>query len=525
MGARSQRLGVAFIFLATAIGLFAGAGAARGQAWISGATIGPPRPSFPYEVPAPAPTATPPSPDLERRVRELEQTIRQLKGDAQEPSFRPAALTQRTPEEGVQSPRGFEPVPLETGATPGSGTSGGDKAGKLAGWDNGFFMRSSDGAYQLRITGQIQADVRDFLRHEDLTDTSTFLVRRARLGIEATVFQYYEFRLLPDFGQGRSIVQDAYLNIHYLDAFQVTAGKFKEPVSYEELIQDRFVPTMERSIIDQLVPGRDVGVMVHGENLLGNRLDYALGVFNGGINGDQDTNGRKDFAWRLAVRPFNSESFTPALHLLQFGISGTTGVEEEPINPATLRTPATVPFFQFNSSVRANGLRNRWTPEISYFYHGLGFAAQYFRQDQRIEASFASDPVNVPFNGFYLMGTYLLTGEDRKTYSEAIVPLRSFDPLHPLASPGAWELVARVSHLEVGSVVFAPGAAQLADPTKYSRIASELTLGFNWYLNPWVRTQFNWEHAWFASPVQLGPGPSGFLRLQDTVYARLQVIF
>ena len=68
------------------------------------------------------------------------------------------------------------------------------------------------------------------------------------------------------------------------------AGKFKQPVSYEQLIQDRFVPTMERSLIDQLVPARDEGIMVHGQKLFGNRLDYAISFSNGEINGNIDTN-------------------------------------------------------------------------------------------------------------------------------------------------------------------------------------------------------------------------------------------
>ena len=72
---------------------------------------------------------------------------------------------------------------------------------------------------------------------------------------------------------------------------------------------------------------------------------------------------------------------------------------------------------------------------------------------------------------------------------------------------------------------FAPGAANLADPTRYSPAATELTLGFNWYLNKWVRTQFNWEHSWFTHPVRLGPGPDGLLRHDDALMARFQVIF
>ena len=66
---------------------------------------------------------------------------------------------------------------------------------------------------------------------------------------------------------------------------------------------------------------------------------------------------------------------------------------------------------------------------------------------------------------------------------------------------------------------------RLADPTRYTRGVTETTFGFNWYLNAWVRMQFNWEHAWFDDPVRLGPGPQGLLKHQDSLLTRFQVIF
>jgi phosphate-selective porin OprO/OprP len=308
----------------------------------------------------------------------------------------------------------------------------------------------------------------------------------------------------------------------------VQVGKFKEPVSYEQLIQDRFVPTLERSLIDNWVPARDVGLMLHGQKLLGDRFDYAIGVFNGETNGDLDTNDVRDIAARIAVRPFGGLEEEALLHGLQLGISASTGVEHEPISPAVLRTPGTVPWFAFNPSVRADGLRNRWTPEISYFHRSLGFAAQYLRVDQemlpRLTGPGSTTVIDLPVEGCYFLFTYLLTGEERTTYSQAIKPLRPFDPSYPLSHPGAWELVARFSQLRIGDEVFAPGDLQLADPARFSSAAWELTLGFNWYLNPWVRMQFNWEHARFHNPVLLGP-PSTFLREQNTLLTRFQVIF
>ena len=441
-------------------------------------------------------------------------------------------------------PQNLEAIPARAGGyvLPPDGSSSGDSP--LAGWDDkrGFFMRSADNKFNLRITGQIQADHRAFINEEDTTDVDSVLVRRARLGIEANMFEFYEFRLLPDFSNGQSKttpastkLQDAYLNIHYWDAFQVEAGRFKQPCSYEQLIQDRFVPTMERSLIDQLVPARDVGLMVHGQKLLHDRLDYAFAISNGEINGDFDQEKHKDLAGRVVVRPFNCPEIWKGLRGLQAGISGTIGVEDEAIFPLTLRTPGTVPFFKFNSAVVADGQRSRWSPEVAYFNGPLGFAAQYLREDQRMRpaATGAASKflLDVPSIGGYALATLLLTGEERTTYSEAIAPLNPFDPCHPLTSPGAWELVARWSRLKLGDEVFAPlrasrtSTVRLADPKLYSSAATELTVGFNWYLNKWVRMQFNWEHAWFDDSVRLAPGPAGLLNHQDTLLTRLQVIF
>jgi phosphate-selective porin OprO and OprP len=484
-------------------------------------------------VVVPAPEAAPSTDaDLEQRVRDLETAIEQLKTqDAAQPwqGSLGSPIGSRDSSSFPPVPRGTQGLPLDSGMLLRQPAAETASAGNgLAGWSNGFFLRSADNAYVLRFTGQIQADLRDFLDDRDQKDISTFLVRRARLGIDAIVFENFEFRLLPDFGQSQPVIEDAYLNIHYVDAMQFAFGKLKQPVSYEQLIQDRFVPTAERSIIDQLVPARDVGVLVHGYNLLGDKLDYAFGVYNGEINGNLDTNGFKDLAWRVALRPLNFEALPEALHYLQIGISGTTGDEKEPINPNVLHTPATVQFFAYNSTVQANGLRNRWAPELSYFYGPFGFAAQYYYETQEMSPSTVLENkvhVNVPFYGGYVMATCLLTGENRTDYSEILVPLHPFDPLHPLTSPGAWELVARWSRLDVGSVVFAPGVDRLANPLGNADRAQELTLGYNWYLNGWVRMQFNIEHAWFNSPVQLGPGIGNRLTNQNTLIARFQVIF
>ena len=171
--------------------------------------------------------------------------------------------------------------------------------------------------------------------------------------------------------------------------------------------------------------------------------------------------------------------------------------------------------------------------------NSFGFAAQYMRMDQDMRSgmptvvvkggkvvSGINDPVqDIRFEGFYVLATYLLTGEKRTSYSQAIQPLRPFDPARPFSNPGAWELVARMSHLQVDPSIFQPDALHnLAKAAGNSDAATELSIGFNWYLNSLVRMQFNWEHSWFQQPLLLGPN-NAFFRQMDAALVRFQIIF
>jgi phosphate-selective porin OprO/OprP len=417
--------------------------------------------------------------------------------------------------------------------------AGAEASPLLAGWKDGFFMKSADGSFVLRITGQLQTDFRGYLNPVDKTDIDTFLLRKARLGIEATMLDYYEFRLLPDFAGTslNTIITDAYMNVHYWDGLQLEVGKFKQPVSYEQLIQDRYTPLMERSMIDQLVPARDVGVMIHGHQMCDDRLEYGVSISNGEINGgtgNTDTNDGKELNARVAVRPFNDDNWDILRHL-QFGVSGSVGIENESMSPTKLTTPATVPWLAFTNTVGlapgatpvadyAEGERTRVSPELVYFYHSFGFASQYYSEQQKIATSATATAVRVPFTGYYVMATYLLTGEERHEYTQQIDPIRPFGIATPFASPGAWEAVFRVSRLDLGSEIFTD---KLANPALYSSGALETTFGFNWYWNKWVRAQFNWEHATFDDPVALGGTTAKPVTTnhEDTLYCRFQFIF
>ena len=101
---------------------------------------------------------------------------------------------------------------------------------------------------------------------------------------------------------------------------------------------------------------------------------------------------------------------------------------------------------------------------------------------------------------------------------------RSAPSLRPLLRrwlrPGAWELLFRVDRMEVGQSAFTAGLASNTGTTdRSSPEASETTMGVNWYLNKWARAQLNWEHANFASPVQIGNVPHAVYPRRCVVHA------
>src|SRR5262249_24563673 len=161
-------------------------------------------------------------------------------------------------------------------------------------------------------------------------------------------------------------------------------------------------------ILDQIGPNRDVGVMLYGNKVFEDRVDYAISITNGNMNSDIDGDDRKELVGRFVTRPFNSEDYADAFHRLGFGISLSTDVNQTPINQNAVRTPFGVTWFQFNSGVRLDGLRNRIGPEASYFNGGFGLAAQYLYQtaEYRAAPATATSPipprVTVPFNGFWV---------------------------------------------------------------------------------------------------------------------------
>ncbi len=371
--------------------------------------------------------------------------------------------------------------------------------------DRGFAIQSADGQNQVRLRGLLHFDGRYMLEDEtELTDQ--WQATRIRPILEGTVGRIYDFRFTPDFGQGRTVIQDAYVTGRFRPGFQLTAGKFKMPVGLERLQSANDIRFVSRGFPTNLVPNRDLGLQVAG-NFMADRVNYAVAFVNGSNDGssseafgDVDLNDDKEWAARVFVQPF-AESDNFALRGLGIGVAGTytdqDGTAAQPLLP-TYRSPAQATFFRYRTGATptlAWGERMRLAPQFYYSVGSFGLLGEFTEVSQDVARTTADGTTEgtVDSTAWQLAAHWFLTGEEES--------FRGFKP-NSIFSPdqntwGAFELVGRYHELRVSNDAFAGGSASFADPAVAARRASGYTLGLNWYLNQNVKWVLNYEYTSF----------------------------
>jgi phosphate-selective porin OprO and OprP len=378
---------------------------------------------------------------------------------------------------------------------------------------DGFGLKSSDNNFQLKVGGYIQGDSRFYTEGDPalLLGSSTFVMRRIRPIFQGTVYKYFDFRIMPDFGNGQALVQDAYLDFNYLPGAKVRFGKMKPPVGLERLQSGSENLFVERALPTDLVPNRDVGVQVLGENLGGGVFNYALGVFNGvadGGSGDLDTNNTKDFAGRVFLHPFRTISVEP-LKGLGIGFAGTAGSQQGLL--PVLRTPAQGTFFNYSAGTLAAGNRYRLSPQAYYYVGPFGLLGEYVQSVQDVQKGNTVGEINN--QAWQIAASFVLTGE--KASYRQVTPRKQFSP--GTGNFGAVELAGRYTQLDIDNDAF---LLNFADPTKSAQRASTWTAGVNWYFNRNLKFQVNYEQTHFKGGSIIGDRTA-----EKVVLSRFQIYF
>jgi phosphate-selective porin OprO/OprP len=362
-------------------------------------------------------------------------------------------------------------------------------------------------AKTVQWTGQLQSDFvwanqdgENLAEFGDIQNGSDF--RRARLGAFG-VYGPVDYRLEFDFAlAGRPTFLDVFAGVNDVPLLgRVRVGHFFEPFTLDRLTSNRFMTFAERTAMDQaFAPLRNLGVMANG-NWLDDRMTYGLGIFRS----DSDIYGEE-----IGDR-FESSITGRLTGLLWYSDDGRRYVH---IGSAySWRDPnrGEVRFFA-QPEVRL-GLA---TVNIPLFVDTGRFAAESYQLlglesvathgPWSIQAEYVYAPVDstdfggVDFHGWYVQGSFFLTGEHRPyrksdgTFDRVrphcdFVGYRGTQAAKPFTfGPGAWELATRVSQVDLDGGAI-PGGELL-----------ELTMGVNWYLNPFLRATFNYVHALVTPP-------------------------
>lgn len=371
---------------------------------------------------------------------------------------------------------------------------------------DGFFLKSADGAFVLKFRGLLHSDGRYWGDDVAKPATDTFSLRRVRPILEGTVGKSFDFRITPDFGEGKTVLQDAYADWRFAPSFKLRTGKFKTPFGLERLQSASDIVFVERSLPTNLVPNRDLGIMVHGDVLEG-VFSYAAGVFNGVVDGgsaDVDTNDSKETAGRVFFLPFKRGSHL-SLQDLGIGVAATYGANRGVPASTSLpscKTAGQQTFFSFLSdgtaagTTVADGRRYRFSPQVHWYVGRVGVLAEHVTSWQSVKRGASRE--DLKNTAWQATATFVLT-DDRPTF-KGVVPRRPFDP--KAHAWGAFEIVARAGGLKVDEKAFT--TSPFANPASSAREAREWGAGLNWYLNRNVKLALDYARTRFKGGAAAG---------------------
>ncbi|MFO0953713.1 MAG: porin [Isosphaeraceae bacterium] len=400
---------------------------------------------------------------------------------------------------------------------------------------DGFQLATRDDEFDLRFHVLDQTDFKVFNPNDNTFGKSGLYIPRVRVYLEGRLTRLWEYEVsLQRSLEGSWDLLDGNVNYRPSEAFQIKFGRMLVPYSFDwfDHLEQYFIAP-ERALFPlNFGLSRQAGLMAWGRAREG-RLDYAVGGFNGHLAGLADNNPNQEAVGYFNARPFLHSSDRPALRNLNVGVSGAAGVVARNEDPLPLRTSvqaaendeaardASSIFLDFNDGSVYQGGRLFGALHLSYYRRGLSFETEWNAgRFQMTRPGLGSKPW-VPVFGFHTTLGYFLTGEevDRRT---TVVPLRPFRPGRGEWGPGAFEVFARYSRLDLGHVVFTEG---LADGRDWTADVGMTDLGLNWYPNRWVKIYLDWQHAAYGSPVLINEAKGVFGRSSDLLWVRCQVYF
>jgi phosphate-selective porin OprO/OprP len=352
----------------------------------------------------------------------------------------------------------------------------------------------------IQIGGQLQLDYLHF--HQDAASMATvgdvpdgLNFRRARLTASGEAYDVVEYAIGFDFANaGRPSFLDVYVGVHDLPTLgTVRVGHFFEPFSLERNTQNRYLTFMERSLPQAFAPGRNAGINAHNTYGPEDNGTWSVGWFasNSDNFGDQFADAGQALTARVTWLPYYEEQGRSYAHV-GAGFSHRTPPAGSfaflAFPEAQAGAPnGNIPPFVSTGIIAAE---NQQLLDVEY---------AWIRGPLSFQTEFVAVPVaqiggpDLTFHAGYTYVSYFLTGEHRPYDKklgifDRVIPFENFFRVRTEEGPiatgrGAWEVAARWSYID------------LTDENIQGGVLHDITLGLNWYLNPYTRVKWEYIHA------------------------------
>jgi phosphate-selective porin OprO/OprP len=449
---------------------------------------------------------------LEQRIQRIEDMLGINDAPAQSvPNFAPSASSAPArPVSPQQAPAGLAvSAPPPTPATPAAGPT----------WtfsNNRPVITSEDKEFDLAIRGRFQFDAGTFFQSRDLPSSvmagrdlhNGSYFRRAQIGVEGTVFRDFDYEFVFDFGSSATeragqiyLLRLAYTGIPNV---MINAGAIQPKFTMDDSTSSADLTFMERSSIVNTIldpfggsdSRRGIEVRYQSEGLVndGDNLLVTAAFTGARIAQTKADDEGTQILGRLAYRFYSNMKSN-----FQLGASAARIINEPDRSlsigdrPETRVDGTRLVGFGFSNLPAAVGASSAslFGLEGAMNYGPLSLQGEYFHYNLERTNAALRDP---SFNGWYLQGSYVLTGEMRPYVagSAAFGAPSPRNPFRPGSNGwGAWELKARYSVNDLNAFTFDPNPANRVRGGEQTIISA----GVNWYLNRNVRWLFDYSHV------------------------------
>jgi len=274
------------------------------------------------------------------------------------------------------------------------------------------------------------------------------------------------------------------------ESTRLSLGKLKETFAYEMVGDAANLPQQER-VLNPFFVGRNVGIRLRHVIGVEQKATVSMGVFDNWLSADQSLpNIGTDITGRLTRLVWAPAGGTRYLHL---GVSGRyINADKESLRYRGRPESNVADYYVDTGEVAADhalhlGLESLWVSG------GFSVLAEYSRA--LVDAPAAGNPT---FSGYYVTGSWVLTGESRP-YDRTVGYSRRVTPTGYWGAP---ELVLRFSHVD------------LSDEAVQGGSYDKTYLGINlWASREW-KLGLGWGRTLLTRSGQTGRTDSLLMRVQ-----------